>query len=178
MDRHFCSFKYIFCKCLNNLKLYHKYHLLLNFATLDLCPRFIFLTLAHQFDLMVNLGSVQAYISAEAADFSSSLCVQTCSGADPVSYPMGTADPFPGGKVRPGRDADHSLYLVLRSRMSNSYISSPLKRPHVVLWDCFTLLFTSLYIIYCTKCKRFLFYVWGSHNDEYKDSCLLGNCTV
>jgi hypothetical protein len=34
---------------------------------------------------------------AGAEDFSSSLCVQTGSGAH-----------FPGGKSRPGRDADHS----------------------------------------------------------------------
>jgi len=30
------------------------------------------------------------------------------SGAHPASYPMGTGGPFPGGKARPGRDADHS----------------------------------------------------------------------
>jgi hypothetical protein len=33
---------------------------------------------------------------------------------------------FPGGKTRPGRDADHSPHLVPRLRMSRSYISSPL----------------------------------------------------
>jgi hypothetical protein len=43
-----------------------------------------------------------------AEDFSSSPCVQTGSGAHPVSYLMGTGGPFPGGKARPGRDADHS----------------------------------------------------------------------
>jgi hypothetical protein len=43
-----------------------------------------------------------------AEDFSSILCVQTGSGAHPASYPMGTGGPFPGGKARPGRDADHS----------------------------------------------------------------------
>jgi hypothetical protein len=43
-----------------------------------------------------------------AGNFSSSLCVQTGSGAHPVSYPVGTGSPFPGGKARPGRDADHS----------------------------------------------------------------------
>jgi hypothetical protein len=41
-------------------------------------------------------------------DFSSSPCVQTGSGAHPASYPMGTGVSFPGGKARPGRDADHS----------------------------------------------------------------------
>jgi hypothetical protein len=43
-----------------------------------------------------------------AEDFSSSPCVQTGSGAHQASYPMGTGDPFPGGKARPGRDAEHS----------------------------------------------------------------------
>jgi hypothetical protein len=45
---------------------------------------------------------------AGARDFSSSLCVQTGSGAHPASCTMGTGGPFPGGKARPGRDADHS----------------------------------------------------------------------
>jgi hypothetical protein len=45
---------------------------------------------------------------AEAKNFSSILCVQTGSGAHPASCPMGTGDPFPGGKARPGWDADHS----------------------------------------------------------------------
>jgi hypothetical protein len=45
---------------------------------------------------------------ARAKDFSSSLCVQNGSGAHPASCTMGTGGPFPGGKARPGRDADHS----------------------------------------------------------------------
>jgi hypothetical protein len=45
---------------------------------------------------------------AGAGDLSSSLCVQTGSGAHPASCTMGTGGPFPGGKARPGRDADHS----------------------------------------------------------------------
>jgi hypothetical protein len=36
------------------------------------------------------------------------LCVQTGSGVHPASWSMGTGDLFPGGKARPGRDADHS----------------------------------------------------------------------
>jgi hypothetical protein len=44
---------------------------------------------------------------AGAEDFSSSLCVQTGSGAYPASCPMGTGGPFPGGKARPGHDADN-----------------------------------------------------------------------
>jgi hypothetical protein len=46
---------------------------------------------------------------AGAKDFSSILCVQTGSGAHPASCTMGTGGPFPGGKGRLGRDADHSL---------------------------------------------------------------------
>jgi hypothetical protein len=69
---------------------------------------------------------------AGSKDFSSSLCVQTGSGAHPVSCPTGTGGPFPGGKARPGRDADHSPPLVPRSWMSRSYISSPPKRLHGV----------------------------------------------
>jgi hypothetical protein len=45
---------------------------------------------------------------AGVKDFSSNLCVQTSSGAHPASSPMGTGGPFPGGKARLGRDADHS----------------------------------------------------------------------
>jgi hypothetical protein len=36
------------------------------------------------------------------------LCVQTGSGAHPASCTMGTGGPFPGGKARLGRDANHS----------------------------------------------------------------------
>jgi hypothetical protein len=42
------------------------------------------------------------------ADFFSSPCVQTGSGAHPASYTMGTRGSFPGGKAWPKRDADHS----------------------------------------------------------------------
>jgi hypothetical protein len=45
---------------------------------------------------------------AGAKDFSSILCVQTGSEAHSASCAMGTGGPFPGGKARPGRDADHS----------------------------------------------------------------------
>jgi hypothetical protein len=47
-------------------------------------------------------------LSPTGTDFSSSPCVHTGSGAHPASYPMGTGGSFPGGKARPGRDADHS----------------------------------------------------------------------
>jgi hypothetical protein len=44
----------------------------------------------------------------EEEDFSSNLCVQTASGAHSASCTMGTGGSFPGGKARPGRDAEHS----------------------------------------------------------------------
>jgi hypothetical protein len=44
----------------------------------------------------------------DTKDFSSSLCVQTGSETHPASCTVGTGGPFPGGKGRPGRDADHS----------------------------------------------------------------------
>jgi hypothetical protein len=45
----------------------------------------------------------------EAEDFSSSICVQTGSGAHPASCTMGTRGPFPEGKAGLGHDADHLL---------------------------------------------------------------------
>jgi hypothetical protein len=55
-----------------------------------------------------ELLSYKLWSPAGAKDFSSSLCVQTGSGAHPASCTMGTGGPFPGGKARPRRDADHS----------------------------------------------------------------------
>jgi hypothetical protein len=52
--------------------------------------------------------AIEVRSPAEAKDFFSILCVQTGPGAHPTSCPMGTGGPFPGGKARPGRDADHS----------------------------------------------------------------------
>jgi hypothetical protein len=52
--------------------------------------------------------AIEVRSPAGAKDFSSNLCVQTGSGAHPASYTIGTGGPFPGGKARPGRDADHS----------------------------------------------------------------------
>jgi hypothetical protein len=71
--------------------------------------------------------------------FSSSLCVQTGSGAHPASCTMGTGGPFPEVKARPGRDEDHSPHLVPRSRMSTSYTSSPPCASTGVMWDGFTI---------------------------------------
>jgi hypothetical protein len=62
----------------------------------------------------------------EAKDFSSSLRVQSSSEAHPASYPMGTGGPFPGVKRGPGVTLTTHPHLVPRSRMSRSFISSPL----------------------------------------------------
>jgi hypothetical protein len=56
----------------------------------------------------LNDWAIKVQFLAEAKDFSSSLCVQTGSGAHPASCTMGTGGPFQGAKSQPGRDADHS----------------------------------------------------------------------
>jgi hypothetical protein len=58
-------------------------------------------------------------------DFSSSLCVQTGSGIHPASCTMGTGGPFPGGKARPGRDADHSPSSAEVKNESERYLLAP-----------------------------------------------------
>jgi hypothetical protein len=54
---------------------------------------------------------------------------------------------FPGGEMRPGRDADHSHHLVQRSRISRSYTFSPPWRLHGVAGQDL-LSFTLLYLYY------------------------------
>jgi hypothetical protein len=61
-----------------------------------------------------------------AKDFSSSLGVQTGSGANPASCP------FPRAKRRRGVTLTTHSHLVPRSKMSRSHISSPPKRHHGV----------------------------------------------
>jgi hypothetical protein len=61
----------------------------------------------------------------EAKDFFSSLCVQTSSEAHPASSPMGTGGPFLGVKRGRGVMLTTHPNLVMRSRMSRSYTSSP-----------------------------------------------------
>jgi hypothetical protein len=68
--------------------------------------------------------------SVEARDFSSSLCVQTGSGAHPASCTMSTGGPFPGAKRGRGVTLTTHPHLVPRSLMSRSYTSSPPLRLH------------------------------------------------
>jgi hypothetical protein len=52
--------------------------------------------------------AIEVRSPAGAKVFDLAFCMQTGSDAHPTSCPMGTGGPFPDGKVRPGRDADHS----------------------------------------------------------------------
>jgi hypothetical protein len=61
----------------------------------------------------------------EAKDLSSSLCVETTSEAKPASYPMRTVCPFPGGKARPERVANHSTLSSAKDENEEIYILSP-----------------------------------------------------
>jgi hypothetical protein len=54
--------------------------------------------------------------------------LQTSSGAHPASYPMGTGGPFPGVKRGRGVTLTTHPHLVPTSRITSSYISSPLCR--------------------------------------------------
>jgi hypothetical protein len=76
-------------------------------------------------------------MASEMLNLSSSLCVQTSSGAHPAAWTVGTGNPFRGAKDRQGRDTDHSSHLVPCSRMSRSYVSSSPKHLHGVLWNNF-----------------------------------------
>jgi hypothetical protein len=69
---------------------------------------FCFILCTEWFDYGLDDRAIGVRSPAGAKDFSSILCVQTGSGANPTSCPVGTEGPFPGGKARPGRDADHS----------------------------------------------------------------------
>jgi hypothetical protein len=60
------------------------------------------------FDYGLDDRTIEVRSPAGAKDFSSNLCVQTGSGVHRASCTMDTRGPFPGGKARPGRDADHS----------------------------------------------------------------------
>jgi hypothetical protein len=61
-------------------------------------------------DYRLDVWAIEVQSPAEARDFYSNPCVQISSWAHPVSScTVGTGGPFPRGKVRPGRDTDHSL---------------------------------------------------------------------
>jgi hypothetical protein len=95
---------------------------------------------------------------AEAKDSSFRLCAQTSSEFHPVSYQMGTGGPFPGGKVRPGRDAD---YLPPSStEVTRSYFLSHLAL-HGVAGQLYFLLYFYSHIIFNICFVRCFFYTCG-----------------
>jgi hypothetical protein len=92
--------------------------------------------------------------STEEDDFSCSLCVQTGSGAHAASCPMGIGGSFPGGKARPGRDADHSPPSSAEVlSISRSYVSSP---PCASMSCSGTVLFFYLYLFRQMNITTFL----------------------
>jgi hypothetical protein len=74
---------------------------------------------------MKNYWTIEVRSPTEAEDFSSSLCVQTGSGAHPASYPMGTGVYSLGVKRGRGVMLTTHPHLVPRLSMSRSYTSSP-----------------------------------------------------
>jgi hypothetical protein len=62
---------------------------------------------------------------AGVTDFSSNLCVQTCSEAHPASCTICNGGPFPGAKRGRGVTLTTHPHLVPMSGMSRSYTSSP-----------------------------------------------------
>jgi hypothetical protein len=79
-------------------------------VTKQIIVKFLFSTLPLSIvsDYALDDLAIKVQSLAKAKDISCSLCVQTSSGVHPASCTMGTGGPFPGGKARPGRDADHS----------------------------------------------------------------------
>jgi hypothetical protein len=79
-------------------------------------------------DYGLDYQAIGARSPAGAKDFSSNLCVHTGSEAHSASCTMSTGGSFPEAKR--GREVTLTTnpHLVPRSRMSRSYISSPLKR--------------------------------------------------
>jgi hypothetical protein len=76
----------------------------------------------------VDDRAIEVRSPAGAKDFSSSLCVQTGSGAHPAFCTIGTGVLSPGLKRGPDVTLTTHPHLVPRSRMSKSYTSSPPKR--------------------------------------------------
>jgi hypothetical protein len=67
------------------------------------------------FDYGLEDRTIRVRSPAGAKDFSSTLRVKTGSGVHQASCPMDIGGPFPRGKARPERDADHSPHLMPKS---------------------------------------------------------------
>jgi hypothetical protein len=81
------------------------------------------------FQILMKQETTGVRSPTEAEDFSSSFCIQTGSGAHPVSCTMGTGVLSPG--VNRGRGMMLTIHprLMPRLRMSRSYTSSPSHAP-------------------------------------------------
>jgi hypothetical protein len=98
----------------------------------------------------------------EAEDFSSSPCVQTGSGAHPASCPMSNGGPFPGGKARPGRDADHSPPSSAEVKYEQElYLLSPHAPPWRVAGQLCFFFFALLPLLFVLLFFLFVFYISG-----------------
>jgi hypothetical protein len=86
----------------------------------------------------------------EAEDFSSSLCIQTDSGAHPASYTLDTGGSFPRGKARPGRDADHSPPSSAEVKKEQElYLLSPKVPSRCVTGPLYSFIYIYIYIYVC-----------------------------
>jgi hypothetical protein len=83
-------------------------------------------------DYGLNDRAIGVRSPAGAKDFSSNLCVQTGSEANPASCKMGNGGPFLGAKRGRGVTLTTHPHLMPRSRMSRSYTTSPPKLHHGV----------------------------------------------
>jgi hypothetical protein len=78
------------------------------------CPEVDFDETTYRQNLYMNLHIVWLQTGRPAFDLRQKQRIfplvkcQTSSEAQPASFPVGVVDAFPGGKSRPGCDADHS----------------------------------------------------------------------
>jgi hypothetical protein len=104
--------------------------------------------------------AIELRFPAKAKSFSSSRCVQTGSGVHPASCPKGNGGPFPGGKARPGRDAEHSAPSsaeVVNEYELLVYLISPLRLHRCVSKQLYLILNRAI----CISVFRFQ---RGAHN--------------
>jgi hypothetical protein len=111
------------------------------------CPQATDVGKTHFYPGYCTTATIGVRYPTVAEDFYSSFCSQTGSGAHPASCTMGTGDPFPGGKARPGRDADHSPPSCAEVKNEQEpYLLSPHAPPwrvagslYLLLHSCWTI---------------------------------------
>jgi hypothetical protein len=75
---------------------------------LSLCSEILFISFVRELGSAVSIVSDYRLDDWATGFFSSSLCVQAGTGANPASSSVGTSGPLLGAKARLGCDADHS----------------------------------------------------------------------